>query len=50
MKSKHVKVIVRTRPTSDFADDILQISQETNVGNSIILKHYLKNNNIYYIS
>jgi len=30
MKSKHVKVIVRTRPTSDFADDILQISQETN--------------------
>ncbi|OUM57692.1 hypothetical protein PIROE2DRAFT_48516 [Piromyces sp. E2] len=30
MKSKHVKVIVRTRPTSDFAVDILQISQETN--------------------
>jgi len=30
MKSKHVKVIVRTRPTSDFANDILQISQETN--------------------
>ncbi len=35
MKSKHVKVIVRTRPTSDFADDILQISQETNVRTSI---------------
>ncbi|ORX83534.1 kinesin-domain-containing protein [Anaeromyces robustus] len=30
MKPKHVKVIVRTRPTSDFANDILQISQETN--------------------
>jgi len=31
MKSKHVKVVVRTRPTSDFANDILQISPETNV-------------------
>ncbi|KAG4087315.1 kinesin-domain-containing protein [Neocallimastix lanati (nom. inval.)] len=30
MKSKHVKVVVRTRPTSDFANDILQISPETN--------------------
>jgi len=31
MKSKHVKVVVRTRPTSDFANDILKISPETNV-------------------
>ncbi|KAG4107703.1 kinesin-domain-containing protein [Neocallimastix lanati (nom. inval.)] len=30
MKSKHVKVVVRTRPTSDFANDILKISPETN--------------------